>query len=135
MYSLSFQLVQNINSDMGVVVETPVLDEEGNPTGEVTVTNNFKVIIILYKNGNAYRYKVAEMTSYDLEVFTFQFNATFESSDLINEYNNIRINNLNIIGQPEDEFDYATSDLEESSILDDSEFADEDFEIGDGDEL
>lgn len=107
MYSLSFQLVQNINSDMGVVVETPVLDEEGNPTGEVTVTNNFKVIIILYKNGNAYRYKVAEMTSYDLEVFTFQFNATFESSDLINEYNNIRINNLNIIGQPEDEFDYG----------------------------
>lgn len=39
------------------------------------------------------------------------------------------------IEKSEDEFDYATSDLEESSILDDSEFADEDFEIGDGDEL
>ena len=39
------------------------------------------------------------------------------------------------VEKSEDEFDYATSDLEESSILDDSEFADEDFEIGDGDEL
>lgn len=35
----------------------------------------------------------------------------------------------------EDEFDYTTSDLEESSILNDEDFADEDFEIGDGDEL
>lgn len=35
----------------------------------------------------------------------------------------------------EDEFDYSTSDLEESSILDDDEFQDDDFALEDGDEL
>jgi hypothetical protein len=35
----------------------------------------------------------------------------------------------------EDEFDYATSDLEESSILEDEDFAEDDFEIEDGEEL
>ena len=106
-YRLSFQLTQNITSDMGIIVEKPILDEEGNPTGEVEVINNFKVIIILYKNGAAYRYKVANLYEYDLKNFTFQFDANFESADLINENNNIRINNVNIIGQGEDEFDYG----------------------------
>ena len=106
-YSLSFQLTQNITSDMGMIIETPILDEEGKETGEVTVTNNLKVIIVLYKNGLAYRYKVANLTEYDLDLFTFQFNVDFESTDLINEDNNIRIDNVNIIGQDENTFDYG----------------------------
>ena len=35
----------------------------------------------------------------------------------------------------EDEFDYATSDLEESSILDDADFSEDDFELEDGEDL
>lgn len=39
------------------------------------------------------------------------------------------------VEKSEDEFDYATSDLEESSILNDEDFAEDDFEIEDGEEL
>lgn len=106
-YFLTFQLTQNITSDMGVVIEKPILDEEGNPTGEIEVINNLKVLVILYKNGAAYRYKVANLKVYDLENFVFGFQVDFDSADLINEDNDIRINNVNIIGQDEETFDYA----------------------------
>lgn len=95
-YSLSFQLTQNITSDMGMIVE----DEEG-------VTCNLKTIIILYKNNKAYRYKVADLKDYDLNGYTFQFEVDFISTDLINEDNNIRIDHVNLINQDESEFDYG----------------------------
>ena len=98
-YSLSFQLTQNITSDMGMIIE----DISG-------IICNIKVIVLLYKNNKAYRYKVAELTDYDLSAYTFQFNTDFESTDLINEDNNIRIDNVNLINQDETEFDYGYFD-------------------------
>ena len=98
-YNFTFQLTQNITTDMGVLIEEPVLDEEGNPTGEVTVINNMKVFIVLYEDNNPYRYMEAKLTAYDLSSYVFRYETIFESSDIINKDNYIRINNTHLINE------------------------------------
>ena len=90
-YLLTIELTQNINDDLGVIeFNEPVGDEE--PTIK---ENNLKVVAVLYnKENTAYRYMIADMVSYNFEnnyVYTYQFK--FETNDVLNEDNYIRIEN------------------------------------------
>ena len=105
-YNLSIQLTQNITTDMNTVIEEPVLDEEGNDTGEVTVINNMRVFIVLYEENTPYRYMEAELTGYDLSAYTFRFETIFESEDIFDRDNYIRIKETHITNET-DVIDYG----------------------------
>ena len=105
-YKLSFQLAQNITTDMGIIVEEPVLDENGNITEEVSIINNLKVLVVLYEDGSPYRYMEANLSGYDLSSFVFGYDLIFESADIIDNNNYIRIEKTHILHES-DVIDYG----------------------------
>lgn len=105
-YNLSIQLTQNITTDMGAIIEEPVLDEEGKETGEVNIINNMKVFIVLYEENTPYRYMEAELTGYDLNAYTFRFETIFESADTFDRDNYIRVEQTHLLNEA-DVLDYG----------------------------
>lgn len=89
-YKLNLQLTQNISTDMGALEE--VKDESGSST----VVCNMKVIMVIYEEGTPYRYMIGDLISYDLSNYSFNYEIDFESSDIINQDNYIRIENTYI---------------------------------------
>ena len=105
-YNLTLRLSQNITTDMGVLIEEPILDEEGKETGEVNIINNMKVFIVLYEDNKPYRYMEAKLTAYDLTSYVFRYETIFESTDIINKDNYIKIDNTHLINET-DILDYG----------------------------
>lgn len=88
-YTLSFDLKQNIDMNMGIITK----DESG------TMTDcSLKVVAVIYDEmENPYRYMVGSLESYDdTTTFSYKFKLEFITPDIINEENCIRIDNTYI---------------------------------------
>lgn len=103
-YSMQLSLTQNIASEMGVLTA----DELGN------ITSNLKVIVMCYNaDGKPYRYFFGEMEDYDIEqTFSYLYNIKFETNDIVNENNYIRIENGYAVNQDTVQYGYFPSNTQ-----------------------
>lgn len=88
-YNLNMNTMQNIATDEGIIEK----DDKGN-----IININIKIFAIMYNDGIPYRYTEAVLTNYNETSFIYDFQFQFETNDIMNEDNLIRIDNLMDIG-------------------------------------
>ena len=81
-YFINMILTQNISADFNVVIE--------NESGEI-VTNNMRVIGIVYVNGAPRRWCEANLEYYDGVDFTYNYSFNLKTNNIINSNANITI--------------------------------------------
>lgn len=94
-YTLQCTLVQSVQSDLGLCSTN--LD----PTSEDYFSPLVKLIAVFKRNGKAYRYRSMRLTSYDATNFSYTFTQTFNSKDILDNDNNIKVTNVQVAGQNE----------------------------------
>lgn len=99
-YKLKLSTMQNVASDEGIIAK----DDEGNITGV-----NMKVFAVLYNDKAPYRYIEADFVSADESSFIYNFEFKFETNDVLNEDNLIRIENLKDIGTDNTSYGYLAA--------------------------
>lgn len=121
-YKLDISFTQNIQEDLGLYEEEDVSDSLGNIT-TIVKTQKLKAFLVLYRNGNPYRYKEGEFQSFDKETFTFNFQFKLDTKNIIlDTENNIRIENLGLCGQEGTDYGYfpGNTKAEVYVLIDDS---------------
>ena len=104
-YKLDFSISQNIQSDVELYEDKIITDENGD-NHKVIIKNRVKVIMILYRDGNPYRYKEAEFLEFNKNTFTFNYRFSFNTSDVLDKDNNIRIEDVGVVGQFSKDYGY-----------------------------
>lgn len=106
-YILTIDLKQNIDVDMNILTE--VETEDGT-----VIESSLKVLAIIYDDAdNPYRYMIADLDDYSTDdgyVFTYKFK--FNTPDVINEDNCIRIDNTYIpMSEPVEQYGYFQQNI------------------------
>lgn len=105
-YKLDISFTQNIQEDLGLYEEELIYHED-NTTTTVVKAQKVKTFLVLYRNGNPYRYKEGEFQRFDKSTFTFDFQFKLETKNIIlDTENNIRIENLGLCGQSGTDYGY-----------------------------
>lgn len=81
-YKLTVEMVQNLNSDYGLINT----DDNGN-----ILECNIKVFGVVYVDGIAYRYTTATLVNYDDSEFIYTFQIEFSTRDIIDNNGRIAI--------------------------------------------
>lgn len=97
-YKLNINMIQNISSDEGIIEK----DDNGN-----IINVNMRVFAILYNDNIPYRYIEADLVNYDSSSYLYDFQFKFETNDVMNEDNYIRIDNLIDIGTENESYGYV----------------------------
>lgn len=98
-YSINMAISQSVAKDMGLIVYDP-------NNSEVITDINVKLIALFYRDGKPYRYKNLESTYVDASTFTFEFGAEFSALDLLDQDNNIKVDNMGLLNQYDEEYGY-----------------------------
>lgn len=93
-YHLEITLTQSTQDDLGLLPPMP------NHDNKLPIV---KAVAVFYRDGNPYRYKIMDMTSYDTGKYSYTFKASFNSIDTLDNDNNIRVEGAEVIGQKETE--------------------------------
>lgn len=96
-YKLNLATMQNIATDEGII--------EKDDTGNI-ININMKVFAIIYSDNVPYRYIEGKFMNYDEATFIYNFQFQFQSNDVMNEDNLIRIENLLDIGTVNNSYGY-----------------------------
>lgn len=104
-YRLTFNMMQSVNEDYGLYIE----DKQGDV---ITITNNMKVFIILYKDGIPYRYSEAKLTSFDNNTYVSSWLFTLKSDDQYDSLNRIKLNDLYEAGFTTKNYGYFENNVE-----------------------
>lgn len=89
-YTLSVSITQSVQDNIGLINQW---DDEATPL--------VKAVAVFYRDGKPYRYRSMRLTSFDPATFVFNFSQDFESQDIFDNDNNIKILNTQVIGQLE----------------------------------
>ena len=92
-YHLSIDAMQSVQEDLGLFPKG-----EGEEQKEPLV----KAIAIFYRNEQPYRYRTLNLTSWDSSTYSFRFEQDFYATDVFDNDNNIKVENLMAINQRED---------------------------------
>ena len=106
-YTFTFSMNQSIN--------IPLYDTDANLTEQEildTLSDKVKVVVVMYKEKAAYRYKEAKIFEYDGEGFKFTFQTDFETDNRFDLHNNIRINDVYVVGSDEMNYGYLNDSTE-----------------------
>ena len=107
-YNLDFEVTQNIANNI-----FDVDLENKNINDCITILNDYiKAIIVLYKDEEPYRYKIASLIDYDKEISRFTFNFEFETDNKFDINNNIKINNLGVVKEESMNYGYMEDNTE-----------------------
>jgi len=94
-YHMSITIAQSVQDDLGIVPR----DEYGKIIGEPAI----KCVAVFKRDGENYRYRSLDLTSFEYESeFTFTFEKDFFAKDKLDNDNNIRVENMQVVGQKED---------------------------------
>ena len=85
-YHLSIEAMQSVQEDLGIFQE----DSEGN----IIYPPLVKAIAIFYRDKTPYRYRSLNLTSWDESNLTFKFEQDFYATDIFDNDNNIKIENV-----------------------------------------
>jgi hypothetical protein len=105
-YKLQIKLTQYTENDLGLVKETK--NEKGDIIG---ISTSIKVIALMYNEGVAYRYAEADLIGYDLNAYWYTFQFDFETNDVINDDNKIKIENVRNLSSGELAFGFFNGNI------------------------
>lgn len=94
-YTLTCNIIQSVQSDLGL---TSLLDDT---TSEDYYTPLVKAVVVFKKDGKPYRYRSMKLESYDINTYGYTFKQTFNSKDIFDYNNHIKVTNVQTIGQEE----------------------------------
>lgn len=101
-YKLQIQLTQNYPYEKPLII----VDENGN-----VIEAKIKVFAVFYNSDNSAPYRYVEATLLNTESGSFNFEADLETTDIINDDNKVRINNVHIPGTGVVDYGYFSKDL------------------------
>lgn len=105
-YKMLFSISQNLTAGTGII--------EIGDDGTVT-SDKIKIVVVFYNTDDSttpYRYIYAEVNEVDVERYTYEFIAKLETTDIINDDNKIRINDVYVPGTSTLDYGYFNKDLE-----------------------
>lgn len=105
-YVMQMMITQSVASDMGLVV---VHDED--PDVEPWKEYKVKLIALFLRNGKPYRYKNLELL-YDDERYGYMFQGVMHSLDILDQENNIKVENVGLLNQFEEEYGFFNANTE-----------------------
>lgn len=114
-YHFSFDAIQSVQEDLGLFPE----DEEGNKYPPLV-----KAIAIFYKNDTPYRYRTLNLSDWDENEYTFTFEQDFYATDVFDNDNSIKVENMTPINVREDRVFQCkfTCDFREYNLMSDGTF-------------
>lgn len=107
-YTMRMEITQSIAKDFGLIQR----DEHGEITGA-----NVQLIAVFLRSNNGenpvpYRYKKLDLIDIDADLFSYTFEATMQAADEIDNDNNIKINNVGLLGQTVEEYGYFNANTQ-----------------------
>ena len=114
-YNISFNLAQSIadSSFKPYTTETiTIIDEEGQPKEVVVTTQNLRVIMVLYKHGQPYRWKECTLNEdqSEMEEAIYNFSLSLETDNVYDDEGNIKLVNMCEPGSEEELYGYFPED-------------------------
>lgn len=94
-YTLSCTLTQSVQNDLGLM---PSITDKASVQYFAPLV---KLIAVFERNGKPYRYRSMNLESYDYSSYSYTFSQVFNSKDIFDNDNNIKITNVQIAGQQE----------------------------------
>jgi hypothetical protein len=121
-YHLGFNIIQSIingNSELITTETITVVDDDGIEREETLTTENLKVVLVLYKEGKAYRWKEC---SYQSALSTpesgiYYFDTLIDTDETMDIYNNIKIMGCNEVGTTNTVYGYIEEDCQASIYI------------------
>jgi hypothetical protein len=101
LYKFTFKMAQSIKEDMGLYkTETYTeITSDGQEVQSTLITNNMKVIILLYNSANEpYRWKECELVDYDSSKYISSWKVDLETDNALDARNNLKILDLREYG-------------------------------------
>ena len=89
-YEMSITLTQSVQDNIGLINED-----------DITATPLVKAVAVFYRDNKPYRYRSLNLTSFDPELYTFTFEQSFDSLDIFDNENNIKVTNTQVTTQIE----------------------------------
>lgn len=87
-YRLSFSIQQSIMEDLNLYYEK--LEEKG----EVEIVNNMRIFLVIYQDGDPYRYEEMECTNFDKSEFISDWIVRLKTDDDFDSFNRLKLLNL-----------------------------------------
>lgn len=97
-YTMSMEITQSISQDMGLFIPA----DDDNPD----YICNMKMIALFYRDGAPYRYKNLELAYADMNTYSYGFSAEFLAHDLFDHENNIKVGNMGLLNQLEEDYGF-----------------------------
>lgn len=94
-YTITCNIIQSVQSDLGLT------SLSGDILSEDYYTPLVKAIVVFKKDGKPYRYRSMVLESYDPNTYGYMFKQTFNSKDIFDYNNHIKITNVQTVGQEE----------------------------------
>lgn len=123
-YNISFSVAQSIidtTQDPLIKTETiTVFDESGAPVEKkVVTTENLKVILVLYKDGAAYRWKECTYNpaASDTDNGIYYFSTVISTDDTMDDLNRMKIIGCNEVGNTKSVYGYIDEDCDASIYI------------------
>lgn len=109
-YKFTFNIAQSVNDPDFSMYTTEVVTQtnEDGATEDVTITTqNVRVVQVIYKDGIPYRWKECELYSADTNNAIYYFKNELITDNLLDQYNRIKITNMNEAGSTDTVYGYV----------------------------
>lgn len=104
LYTMDMEISQSVARDMGLIVKDDDTEE--------IINVKVKMIALFYRDGVPYRYKNMNLDYVDESTYSFVFKSEFEALDLLDQDNNIKVNNMGLLNQVEEEYGFFNANTE-----------------------
>ena len=122
-YTLSFNIAQSIiNNEEDPLIRTEKIiihNEDGTETEKTVLTENLKVILVLYKDGRPYRWKECtyNLSASSPESGVYYFNTIIATDNTMDDKNCIKIYGCNEVGNTKSVYGYIDEDCQASIYI------------------
>lgn len=99
-YRFTFSMTQSVNADFGLYTEE---EDEG---GNIIITNKTKCILVMYREGEPYRYAEGKLIAFHKDDFLYDWEFTFETDNSLDNENYLKLLDLGIVGSTEHNYGY-----------------------------
>ena len=100
-YTFTFNIAQSINDNIFNIYdeeEVTVTDPDGTTHTETLVTQNVKVVMVLYQDGIAYRWAECDLAKADTNNSIYYFKKELVTDNILDAKNRLKITNMNEAG-------------------------------------
>lgn len=97
LYRFTFNVVQSVNADYGMLIEDEIKDETTGVTATV-IENNIRCILLMYRQSEPYRYAEAHLVGYDKSNYITNWEIVFTTDNSLDNQNYLKLLDLGVAG-------------------------------------